>query len=911
MKKLLIIPFLGCMVWANLALLSDIDPMQSLAQKLVEYYARYPQEKIYVQTDKPYYLGGETMWFRAYLVNATGHKLSTLSKKVYIELTNESDSLIKKILLNAADLKMDGSFKLPDTLQEGTYYLRAYTNWMLNFNPDFIFSKDIYIGSGVDDLDMGITFNMNKEGSLPASLDVALRDLDKHPMPRQAASVEIRSYGKIVKKIPFVTDDLGKYKIPLTDLQNQDWENTQVRLVYKTHFQSFYPPRASDSLDIQFLPEGGNIVNGAESVVAFRAINFAGRPVEIEGYVKNDNNNRITTFKTFHNGMGKFSFVPSTGKSYQAIVKLKNGREIVYNLPPIKDDAYQLALVSEDENFLKFRVALGDALYQKNVKTILLATSHGQLCFASNGRDMYEVKIPKDSFPDGVAQFTLFNEQSLPVSQRMVFIQHHRTNILIDNPKPKYSAREAVNLNINFKDKDGRPLKGVFAASVTDNGTVDLPRYGDNILTRLLLSADLSGYIEDPGYYFDVKEPDSKEALDLVMLTHGWSRYTWEDITHQHYPNTSYYLDSNINITGRILMRNGQPAKQYQVSLFADKWGSSDSTEHWGRGFAVINTDDSGFFTFRNVHFTDSTQFFVQVLNRRGNDKDVNIDIKPSAWPVLVTREKLEGENDAQEKVRKYKYQFKDEIISAGNGLTLKTITIKSTKKELTYDVKRRISPQSSIITAEQIETVGNTNLVNALLLIPGVALRNGFVTIDGGRALDYTKEPLLVVDGVPYTTDGMGSGSDSGIKVAGQTPFTQAINSIPYNSIEFIEIIKNGDAAMYGVRGGNGVVLVNTKKETNQPAFVPKGTRVFYMPGYHVSKEFYVPRYDIPETRNNGKTDLRSTIYWNGNIKLDETGKASLFFYTSDAPTNFTLTLEGITVDGDIVHQTASINRQ
>jgi hypothetical protein len=194
-------------------------------------------------------------------------------------------------------------------------------------------------------------------------------------------------------------------------------------------------------------------------------------------------------------------------------VKLKNGREIVYNLPPIKDDAYQLALVSEDENFLKFRVALGDALYQKNVKSILLATSHGQLCFASNGRDMYEVKIPKDSFPDGVAQFTLFNEQSLPVSQRMVFIQHHRTNLLIDNPKPKYSAREAVNLNINFKDKDGRPLKGVFAASVTDNGTVDLPRYGDNILTRLLLSADLSGYIEDPGYYFDVKEPDSKMRL--------------------------------------------------------------------------------------------------------------------------------------------------------------------------------------------------------------------------------------------------------------------------------------------------------------------------------------------------------------------------------------------------------------
>lgn len=913
MKKAMTITLLASLVLSSLSFRKEIDPMQTLAQKLVEYYARFPQEKIYVQTDKPYYLGGETIWFRAYLVKASGHKLSTLSKKVYVELANENDSVIKKILLNAADLKTNGYIRLSDSLQEGNYVLRAYTNWMLNFNPQFIFSKKIYIGSGIDDLDMSLSFNMNKEGDWPSSIDLSLRDLDKHPLPRQNGNIEIFSDSSLVKKIPFSTDDQGKSNIALVDLDNTDWHNTRIRVRYKSHVQNFYPPRISDSLDIQFLPEGGNIVNGVESVVAFKAIDYAGKPVNIEGYVKNDNNNRITNFKTYHNGMGKFSFIPSKGRSYMAMVTLKGGREIAYPLPAIQDDAYQLALIDEDESSLKFRVALGDALYQKNVKSMLLGTAHGLLCFASSGRDMYEVKVTKDSFPEGVAQFTLFNDQSQPVSERLVFIQHHRVKVDIENEKPKYGTREAVNLVLKIQDRNGKPIMGIFSTSVTDNGTVDIPKYSDNIYTRLLLSTDLKGHIDDPGFYFDPSQRDAKDALDLVMLTHGWSRFNWHDIISRDYPATQYFLDSSINITGRVQMRNGQPARQFQVTLFADKWGGSDSTEHWGRGFAVDTTNENGIFTFRNVHFTDSTQFFVQVLNKRGNDKDVKIDITQSSWPVLIHTAKTDmEESDAENKVRRYKYQFKEEIISTGKGITLKPITIRSYKREVNYDEKRRLSPTSSIVTYEQIERVGNVNLVNALLLIPGITLRNGFVTVHGGRAMDLAAEPLLVVDGVPMNMQGVAGGSmDSGLLASGQSPFTTALNNIPYNTIDFIEVLMDADASIYGVRGGSGVVLVNTKKEVNQPAFVAKGTRIFYLPGYHVNKEFYIPRYDIPETRNNPKPDLRSTIYWNGNIKTDEAGKASLFFYTSDAQNNYTLTLEGVTADGDIVHQTASINRQ
>jgi hypothetical protein len=227
---------------------------------------------------------------------------------------------------------------------------------------------------------------MNKDGSRPSGIDLSLRDLDKKPLPRQTGTVQVFNDGKMVKQTIFTTDDQGKTNISLEDVNQNDWSKAQVRIKYKSHIQNFYPTKISDSLDIQCLPEGGNIVNGAESVIAFRAVDYLGRPVDIEGYVKNDNNNKITDFKTFYNGMGKFSFIPSRGKTYMAVVTLKGGREILYPLPSINDGAYQLALVDEDDKNFKFRVALGDALYLKNVKTMILGTSHGLLCFASSGR---------------------------------------------------------------------------------------------------------------------------------------------------------------------------------------------------------------------------------------------------------------------------------------------------------------------------------------------------------------------------------------------------------------------------------------------------------------------------------------------------------------------------------------------
>jgi hypothetical protein len=262
-----------------------------------------------------------------------------------------------------------------------------------------------------------------------------------------------------------------------------------------------------------------------------------------------------------------------------------------------------------------------------------------------------------------------------------VFIQHHNVKIDIDNEKSKYAAKR-VNLQLKFKDGNGKPIAGYyFSASVTDNGAVDIPKYGENILTRLLLSADLKGYIENPGYYFESNQPAAKDALDSGHAD-AWLESLRLGGHHQQiFSHDTILSRQQSEHHGKNIHAQWNLAKQFQVTLFADKWGRSDITEHWGKGFAVDTTDDNGVFTFRNVHFTDSTQFFVQVLNKRGNDKDVKIDITQSTWPMLVTTLKPgNDEPDDAGKVRKYKYLFREDILNTGRGLTLKTITIKSNK---------------------------------------------------------------------------------------------------------------------------------------------------------------------------------------------------------------------------------------
>jgi hypothetical protein len=204
------------------------------------------------------------------------------------------------------------------------------------------------------------------------------------------------------------------------------------------------------------------------------------------------------------------------------------------------------------------------------------------------------------------------------------------------------------------------------------------------------------------------------------------------------------------------------------------------------------------------------------------------------------------------------------------------------------------------MITAEQLNKLGLGNTSQAVMMLPGIIMVNNKITIRGGTpGIDGSSgnlEPLVVTDGVPATNSGV----------------AEYLNSLPPQIIESIEVMTGPEAAQFGTRGINGVILVKTSKNLRDLPFDPKnGIRYITPQGYHKAPEFYIPPYGEPNVRYLSFMDNRSTIYWNGELLTDKNGKARVSFYAADQPTTYTIHVKGISAKGDLLDKTITIGKK
>ena len=146
MKKKIILA--GSLVLAGMFLLfssfQNIQPnegnaIKSLIFKLTAYYDWYPQQKVYLHIDKDKYDVSERVWFKAYVVNATNHHPDSISTNLYVDLINPSGYIVQTELLKLENGFANGDFAFQDTVPEGFYRIRAYTNWMRNVDENYFY----------------------------------------------------------------------------------------------------------------------------------------------------------------------------------------------------------------------------------------------------------------------------------------------------------------------------------------------------------------------------------------------------------------------------------------------------------------------------------------------------------------------------------------------------------------------------------------------------------------------------------------------------------------------------------------------------------------------------------------------------------------------------------------------------
>jgi hypothetical protein len=894
------------------------DSLQVLLAKMDKYRKTYPQEKVHLHFDKPFYTVGDTVYFKAYIVNAEKNKPSLLSNILHVDLLDNTNSVKKSVTLPLEEGLGWGDFLLADTLAEGAYTVHAYTNWMRNFDSSFFFTKKIMVGNAFsNNVAVKATYKLEKatDKEMKAGADLSFLSLKGQPFAGKQVSYVVKVSGKEIAKANAVTDKNGLVQVAFTaDKQALESGKTEIistigfehqkKAVKTVHFNA----QASNN-SISFFPEGGNLIEGLANKVGFKVVDGSGKGAAASGIVVDKLGNNVVEFETGFAGMGSFSFTPQTGEEYYAHLKLGNKAQLKQSLPKAIVKGYVLSVENVADND-KLALKVNASKDFSGTEFTVVAQTNGAVQYqtkASLAANGWSINLSKKRFPTGILQITLFNTLYQPVAERLVFILHNdQMSINVSVPKNNYSKREKVKLSFVTNDSMGNGLTSSLSVSVIDETKVPSDEAKEQtIYSDLLLSSDLKGYIEQPNYYFTGDKQGKEKELDNLMLTQGWRRFTWTDLLAQKYPPILYNKEKGLQLSGRVLTSKGDAVANAKVRLMSKG----------GEGFIIDTTADSdGFFVFNELFYTDDMPYLVQARTSKGLEEDLVVQMDKDTKPLVNDSGLLAGFGTDSEAMSAYllsSNQRFEELRKQGlltSTKVLENVTVNAKKITKIQEAVRPSFNLNGAGNADQIFTYMDMRNCHTLASCLQGRLTGVVFKADGGaRIFAYSSQAmtrgmglnntllppspmLLVIDGVP------------------RPDF--AISDLAVQDIQAIEVLRGVKGNVYGLKGSNGVLVITTKQggidyneDVNAPSVkqeILKGAYFGSAQGFYTARQFYSPAYSGANA-NSQLPDLRTTICWRPNVYTDEDGEANIEFYNADGVGKYKVVVEGISPTGKI----------
>ena len=871
----------------------DDDVIKKVAEQLNKWVTDNPQEKVYLHFDKPYYAVGDDIWFKAYVTAGPKHQLSALSGILNVELITDRDSIKKAIKIPLSAGLGWGDFKLTDSLREGNYRIRAYTNYMRNASDDYFFDKIIHIGNSVNNAvftKANYLYSTEKnQQKVAATLNYL--DFDGKAYAGKEVTYEVQLDTKTVSRGKGITDNNGNLNLNFANNTPNLLKNgrivTNIKLDTKrSPITKTFPVKATSAkVDVQFFPESGYLVNGVRCKVAFKALGADGLGVDVKGTIVDEIGNEVIKITTQHLGMGNFVMIPEGNKKYTCNITYPDGSTGAISLPAANEKGYVLSVYNNDPDYVTVKISLNEATLRDNPggEINLVAQAGGTIVYAAKTKVetlAFSTKIPKGRFPSGIVQFALFSSKGEALNERIILIQNpDLLNISLNTAKQSYALREKVKLNIDAKNKDNQPVVGAYSVSVIDETKVQVDESSETtILSGILLTSDIKGYIEKPNYYFTGVNDKTKADLDILMLTQGYRRFTWKQLMADQFPPMAFQPERTLDISGHLKTLSGKPVPNGKVSLFSTSGGLF---------FLDTLTDDKGNFTFKNLIFTDSAKFVVQARTAKDR-KNVQIDLD-NISPQAISKNKNSPDIEVninnvmtsylQNSKKQYDDFLKYGLITRTNLMKEVSITEKKQPAVKHSDNLNGAGNADQIIKTDQLNSCAT--LTDCLLMqIHFVNFRNGmaYSTRSPGRPM------LIVLDGMQMSAD-------------------FSLDDIPATDVASVEVLRSiAYTGLYGGQGGAGVLVVTTKRGDEVTSYQRYSPGIItYSPlGYYRARQFYSPQYDDPKT-NAKVADLRTTIFWKGNFFTDKTGVTSVSFFNADTKGTYRAVIEGIDNDGNI----------
>lgn len=864
-----------------------------LLKRFNEYQQQNPEEKLYAHIDKPFYKPGDKIWISVYLREGKTLQPSELSNIVYAELIDPRGGIYQKINLKAIDGKANGFFLIDSVAPGGLYKLKAYTQWMQK-SPGFIpFEKDIQVQKIIQPR-LIWKLDFVKEAYGPGdtvTANINLKDLSNNPIVGSTLNFQVLLEGKEYLKSSIITDATGSFQVTFqlpADLKvNDGILNLTLNHNQRTHALSRAIPIVLNKIDLQFMPEGGDYIANIESKIAFKALNEFGKPADVEGIISNSKGEKVATFSSFHQGMGAFNLKAVPNEVYTAQITKPSGIHNIYSLPQAKLKGIALAVDTCTNNSLQFSIK-GDTTQLVHCILHLRGEVLHSQTYSFKGITVKE-SVNIEKWPAGIVHITLFDDFEKPIAERLVFINHHKKmKISVSTDKPIYYPREKVQMTIRTTDETGKPIPANLSVSVLNDKIVAFANdKQDNILTSLLLTSDLKGKVHEPSFYFKEDEPKALPAIDYLLLTQGWRRFSWKTVLNG---NARWdFPETYDKIRGQIQKNNkGIRAKVSLVDAERKK-------------VATLRTSENGRFMFTGIDSMSNYTIYAKSLTRK--DKNIQIKFANLNFPANNFSNDLSlgsaSFTTQAQGVRKQEVNNSltlqpnlpvNELLQGGGDFMLEDDETRLDELVVIgYGTQKRSMLTGSVVSIRSEEITGTQHdMLGALQgRVAGleVSENSGFpgsstsVQIRGTSSLSFSSEPLYVVDGVPV----------------------QNISMVSPSVINSIEVIKDPSATgIYGSRAANGVIIITTKGHPANNGLFRENKRIakasvrYHRPYIQPTVEFYKPQYQDKDSVVT-KPDYRETILWQPTVTTNHNGIAILEFCNSDEVTSFRTIAEGI----------------
>lgn len=855
----------------------QLTPFQALVlhvQNAYQFSQICPQEKVYLHFDNTAYFQGDVIWFSAYVVNAST-QTPAQSKVLYVELLSPNGVVLKQLKLKVENGQASGSLPLVDVSTEEARALRGVT-------------------------------------ALPSGF------------------YEVRAYTRTMLNF----DDAGVFSrvFPVYEMPEKDgdYNNPVVRPWDNPYDMQRPKAEKAKDLSVTFYPEGGHLVMGTPCRIAFKAINANGQGVAVSGELKTAEGQAPIALSTLHDGMGQFTLTP--GKKQYTATFTHEGKKYTFRLPEPTDKAYTLMADNLRPGQLRGRLTGYAGCPDELLGMTLIC--HGSVSYF----DTLSVRggtasfiIPKEKLSTGVHQLTLFNAEGKVYAQRHLFVNNgiEAGGIAVTASEAQYEPFAPVKMNIQTTAPDGSPLPATLSIAVRDQQNLGTA-YADNIYTNMLLSSELKGYIHNPEYYFESNDTEHARALDLLMMTQGWTRYNWAQMARVEPFYIKHYVEDGLVVDGYILGRmRDKPIEGATVKMTLYSPDRSQKQE------TIVTTDQNGSFGFVAEEFYDKWDMFLSVTKGEpGTEEHHNIDCRmrldrasrpavraytsaDTYLPHHITTDNLQLKTQSKDpflQANPDSIFLLDNVDVHGRKMYVDFLTFKAYNAEEdtefhldqgkhTYMVRDYLKEKGYNIDFSRYDGVIPENLTTRDEVMAWTLEQ---CPINNRRVLWYLHDENSQWMKASYTPGFDIDMEDVKSIIVYDSPFEYM--SIPFVkdgiafSVELIQELKE-TKKLDDITLLPGLYVIDIAMYPKTLRRVQaKGQRQTTFRGYTPKTEFYAPEY--PDGPIKGDVDYRRTLYWNPSLTTDTEGKAEILFYNNGYSKQFQISAEGITPQGVVMKQ-------